>query len=69
MSPLEVINPPAPTGVAAVGDPSSFPRPTDGDQMSATTGVQTLYLVVGDNSDGNQDDHGDWASPTLTWAD
>ncbi|HEX4472423.1 MAG TPA: NPCBM/NEW2 domain-containing protein [Nocardioides sp.] len=30
------------------------------------TGVQVLHLVVGDGGDTNQDDHGDWATPTLT---
>lgn len=32
----------------------------------AVSGVQTLHLVVGDAGDGNGDDHGDWAMPTLT---
>ncbi|MGI8589686.1 MAG: NPCBM/NEW2 domain-containing protein [Nakamurella sp.] len=32
------------------------------------SGVQTLHLIVGDNGDGNQNDHGDWATPTLTCA-
>ena len=32
------------------------------------TGVQTLDLVVGDAGDGNANDHGDWAAPTLTCA-
>jgi beta-galactosidase GanA len=30
------------------------------------TGAQVLSLVVGDAGDGNGNDHGDWASPTLT---
>ncbi|MFZ0090223.1 MAG: NPCBM/NEW2 domain-containing protein [Solirubrobacteraceae bacterium] len=30
------------------------------------TGVQVLDLVVGDAGDGNANDHGDWAAPTLT---
>lgn len=40
-----------------------------GQQLTAdVTGVQTLHLLVGDAGDGNQDDHGDWAMPTLTCA-
>jgi hypothetical protein len=30
------------------------------------TGAQVLDLVVGDAGDGNGNDHGDWAAPTLT---
>ena len=30
------------------------------------TGAQVLDLVVGDGGDGNGNDHGDWANPTLT---
>jgi hypothetical protein len=30
------------------------------------TGAQALELVVGDGGDGNGNDHGDWAVPTLT---
>ena len=30
------------------------------------TGAQILDLVVGDGGDGNGQDHGDWATPTLT---
>ncbi|HVV17920.1 MAG TPA: beta-galactosidase [Pseudonocardiaceae bacterium] len=30
------------------------------------TGAQVLSLVVGDAGDGNGNDHGDWAVPTLT---
>ena len=30
------------------------------------TGAQILDLVVGDGGDGNGNDHGDWALPTLT---
>ena len=30
------------------------------------TGGQVLDLVVGDGGDGNGNDHGDWANPTLT---
>lgn len=30
------------------------------------TGAQVLSLVVGDAGDGNGNDHGDWAIPTLT---
>ncbi len=30
------------------------------------TGAQALDLVVGDGGDGNGQDHGDWATPTLT---
>jgi hypothetical protein len=30
------------------------------------TGAQVLELVVGDAGDGNGNDHGDWALPTLT---
>jgi beta-galactosidase GanA len=30
------------------------------------TGAQVLDLVVGDAGDGNGNDHGDWAMPTLT---
>jgi hypothetical protein len=30
------------------------------------TGAQVLSLVVGDAGDGNGNDHGDWAMPTLT---
>jgi NPCBM/NEW2 domain/Beta-galactosidase jelly roll domain/NPCBM-associated, NEW3 domain of alpha-galactosidase len=30
------------------------------------TGAQALELVVGDGGDGNGNDHGDWAQPTLT---
>ena len=43
-------------------------RGTDpGQQLTAdVTGVQILHLVVGDAGDGNGDDHGDWALPTLT---
>ena len=29
-------------------------------------GTQVLELVVGDGGDGNGNDHGDWANPTLT---
>jgi hypothetical protein len=29
-------------------------------------GAQVLDLVVGDAGDGNGNDHGDWALPTLT---
>jgi len=40
-----------------------------GQQITAdVSGVQTLHLVVGDAGDGNGDDHGDWAMPTLTCA-
>ena len=31
------------------------------------TGGQVLDLSVGDGGDGNGNDHGDWAIPTLTW--
>jgi hypothetical protein len=31
-----------------------------------TSGAQVLELVVGDAGDGNGNDHGDWARPTLT---
>jgi hypothetical protein len=42
---------------------------TAGTKLTAdVTGVQTLHLVVGDAGDGNGDDHGDWAMPTLTCA-
>jgi hypothetical protein len=42
-----------------------------GSSASATinvpvTGAQVLDLVVGDAGDGNGNDHGDWANPTLT---
>jgi hypothetical protein len=30
------------------------------------TGAQVLDLVVGDAGDGNGNDHGDWATPTVT---
>ncbi|MCU7729695.1 beta-galactosidase [Actinoplanes sp. KI2] len=30
------------------------------------TGAQALELLVGDGGDGNGNDHGDWAAPTLT---
>jgi hypothetical protein len=30
------------------------------------TRAQVLDLVVGDGGDGNGNDHGDWANPTLT---
>jgi hypothetical protein len=30
------------------------------------TGAQVLDLIVGDAGDGNGNDHGDWAMPTLT---
>ncbi len=30
------------------------------------TGAQVLDLIVGDAGDGNGNDHGDWAVPTLT---
>jgi NPCBM/NEW2 domain-containing protein len=30
------------------------------------TGAQVLDLIVGDAGDGNGNDHGDWAIPTLT---
>jgi hypothetical protein len=30
------------------------------------TGAQVLDLIVGDAGDGNGNDHGDWATPTLT---
>jgi hypothetical protein len=30
------------------------------------TGAQVLDLLVGDAGDGNGNDHGDWAVPTLT---
>jgi hypothetical protein len=33
------------------------------------TGGQVLDLSVGDGGDGNGNDHGDWADPTLTCAD
>ncbi len=40
-----------------------------GQQLTAdVSGVQTLHLLVGDAGDGNADDHGDWAMPTLTCA-
>ena len=45
---------------------------SDGQSASATpidvdvTGAQVLDLVVGDGGDGNGNDHGDWAIPTLT---
>jgi hypothetical protein len=29
-------------------------------------GAQVLDLIVGDAGDGNGNDHGDWALPTLT---
>ena len=32
------------------------------------TGTEVLDLVVGDGGDGNGNDHGDWATPTLTCA-
>jgi hypothetical protein len=32
------------------------------------TGGQVVELVVGDAGDGNGNDHGDWANPTLTCA-
>ena len=38
------------------------PVPIDVD----VTGTQVLDLVVGDAGDGNGNDHGDWALPTLT---
>ena len=46
------------------------PRQT-GSSANATidvpiTGAQILDLVVGDGGDGNGQDHGDWAIPTLT---
>jgi hypothetical protein len=41
-----------------------------GDKAAAidvdVTGAQALELVVGDGGDGNGNDHGDWAVPTLT---
>jgi beta-galactosidase GanA len=42
-----------------------------GGQVAATidadvTGAQALELLVGDGGDGNGNDHGDWATPTLT---
>lgn len=30
------------------------------------TGAQVMDLIVGDAGDGNGNDHGDWATPTLT---
>ena len=32
------------------------------------TGAQVVDLIVGDAGDGNGNDHGDWATPTLTCA-
>jgi NPCBM/NEW2 domain-containing protein len=49
----------AATGTITGRDPAS--------QLSVNvTGVDTLDLIVGDAGDGNADDHGDWAQPTLT---
>jgi len=49
---------------------ASTPTVRGGDPAQQITadvnGVQTLHLVVGDAGDGNGDDHGDWAMPTLT---
>jgi len=49
----------ASTPIVRGGDPAQ--------QITAdVSGVQVLHLVVGDAGDGNGDDHGDWAEPTLT---
>jgi len=49
---------------------ASTPTVRGGDPAQQVTadvsGVQVLHLVVGDAGDGNGDDHGDWAMPTLT---
>ncbi len=51
----------AATGTVKGSDPSQ--------QLTAdVSGVQVLDLIVGDAGDGNGDDHGDWAEPTLTCA-
>ena len=51
---------------------ASTPTITGADPVQQLTanvsGVQTLDLIVGDGGDGNANDHGDWAMPTLTCA-
>ena len=51
---------------------ASTPTIRGGDPAQQITanvsGVQSLHLLVGDAGDGNGNDHGDWAMPTLTCA-
>jgi NPCBM/NEW2 domain-containing protein len=45
-------------GCAAAGSSGHADKPS--------AGAQVLDLIVGDAGDGNGNDHGDWAIPTLT---
>jgi beta-galactosidase GanA len=53
-------------GTAVVTTPTIRGRQAATSVSASVAGAQVLDLIVGDAGDGNGNDHGDWAMPTLT---
>jgi beta-galactosidase GanA len=53
-------------GVPVAGTPTIRGRTPAVPLSADLTGAQVLDLVVGDAGDGNGNDHGDWATPTIS---
>ncbi|WP_425953751.1 beta-galactosidase [Xylanimonas sp. McL0601] len=53
-------------GTALVTTPTIRGKQAASSVSASVAGAQVLDLIVGDGGDGNGNDHGDWAVPTLT---